>query len=238
MFDYSGRMIRPTNLADLVKNGVLSGATASERNLALLPTVQGLLPHAALQRGTILSCEGRAAVSLALVLAAGPSHAGAWVAVAGFPSLGLAAAVELGIVPSRLVMVAEPADRFNETTWADALAAMIDGFDVLLLGSGAMRVQAAIARRLIARNQARGAVIITVGNSSVFGADFRFEATDTSWRGLGDGHGVADSRQTRVLLSGRRVPRPRHVELLLPAADGRPQLIATHQAATILSPTG
>ena len=55
--------------------------------------------------------------------------------VAGDPAYA-AAAVELGVAPERLVMVAEPAQRFDDAQWADVLAAMIDGFDVVVLGGG------------------------------------------------------------------------------------------------------
>ena len=207
-------------LAELAERGVLSGVVARERTLAVLPVFESLLPGATLQRGSVVSCEGSAAATLALALAAGPSQAGAWVAVAGFPDIGLAATDELGVVPARLVMVAEPTDGFNDATWADVLAAMIDGFDVLLLGPGTLRVRASTARRLVARAQARGAVIITVGANAAFAGDLRFETSQTSWQGLGEGNGVAHGRRALVQLTGRRVPRPRQTELWLPASNG------------------
>jgi hypothetical protein len=215
---------RVTDLAQLAGSGVLSGAAAQQRTLPVLPVFAALLPSATVQRGSVLGCEGPAAVSLALALAAGPSLAGSWVAVAGLPQVGVAAAVELGIAPERLVMVAEPTARFDDAQWAEVLAAMIDGFDVLLVGPGAHGVRTGTARRLQARLQARGAVMVTVaGPGSVpspFGADLRFEAGGAVWQGLGEGHGVARGRRAEVQLSGRRVPRPRRAELWLPGADG------------------
>jgi len=229
-----------TNLAELAERGVLSGVVARERTLAVLPAFESLLPGAVLQRGSVVACEGSAAASLALALAAGPSQEGAWVAVAGFPGVGVAAAAELGVVPARLVMVAEPiADpttRFNDATWADLLAAMIDGFDVLLLGPGTVRIRTGTARRLVARAQARGAVIITVGANAAFAGDLRFDVTQSSWQGLGEGCGVAHGRRARVQLTGRRVPRLRNAELWLPAADG--QVKAMVESVVALCPTG
>ncbi len=222
------------NLAELAERGVLSGFVARERTLAVLPAFEALLPGAVLQRGSVVGCEGTAAVSLALALAAGPSKEGAWVAIAGFPDVGVAAAVELGVVPERLVMVTEPTGSFNDATWADLLAAMIDGFDVLLLGPGTLRVRAGTARRLAARAQARGAVIITIGANAAFGGDLRFDVTQSSWHGLGDGCGVAHGRRARVQLTGRRVPRPRDTELWLPTAEGQIQ----QQSVVALCPTG
>jgi len=208
---------------------------AQQRTISLLPAFEELLPQAVMQRGSVVECAGSAAVSLALALAAGPSLAGAWVGVAGLPHVGVASAVELGVAPERLVMVAEPAQRFDDGQWAEVLAAMIDGFDVLLLGPGAHAVKAVTARRLVARVQSRGAVLLSVsagGTSGVFGADLRFEAMDTVWQGLGNGHGVARGRRASVQLSGRRVPRPRRAEMWLPTADGAVEAVVSIQVAT------
>lgn len=141
----------------------------------------------------------------------------------------MAAAVELGLAPERLVMVAEPAQQFDDAQWADVLAAMIDGFDVLLLGPGVHGVRAGTARRLSARLQQRGAVMFTVagvgGAPGPFGADLRFVATDTAWQGLGEGHGItvtsasASTRRSRVRAA-------RRAELWLPTADGAVEAVS------------
>lgn len=224
----------PTHLSDLAARGLVtraaSGSAAAERTLPLLPVFAALLPSAAVQRGSVVGCSGAAAVSLALAFAAGPSQQGAWVAVVGMPTLGLAAAVEAGVVLERLVAVTEPVDEagavqpFDDTRWADLLAACIDGFDVVLLGPATQQVRPATARRLTARLQSRGAVAVTVG-APVFGADLRFECTASIWQGLGDGHGVAQGRRATVELTGRRVPRARRADCWLPAADGRMSLV-------------
>lgn len=218
----------PTHLSDLAARGLVtratSGTASAERTLPLLSAFSALLPTATVQRGSVVGCAGAAAVSLALAVAAGPSQHGAWVAVAGMPMLGLAAAAEAGVALERLVAVTEPAAAFDDAMWADLLAACIDGFDVVLLGPGTQQVRPGTARRLIARLQSRGAVAITVG-APVFGADLRFECVTSSWAGLGEGHGVARERRTLVELTGRRVPRPRRAEYCLPSVDGRLQLL-------------
>jgi hypothetical protein len=146
------------------------------------------------------------------------------------------------VAPERLVLVAEPTQRFDDGQWAEVLAAMIDGFDVLLLGPGAHAVKAVTARRLVARLQSRGAVLLSVPLSSalagagVFGADLRFEATDAAWQGLGDGHGVARGRRASVQLSGRRVPRPRRAEMWLPTADGAVEAVVALAAVASAQP--
>lgn len=226
----AARVTNPTQLADLAGRGLVtragSATAAQERTLPLLPVFAPLVPQCAVQRGSVVGCVGAAAVTLALAVAAGPSQQGAWVAVAGMPSLGLAAAVEAGVVLERLVAVTEPVDAdgavrpFDDEVWGDLLAACIDGFDVVLLGPGAQQVRPATARRLVARLQARGAVAVTVG-APVFGADLRFECTAATWMGLGDGHGVAQARRAQLALSGRRVPQERRLDCWLPAADGQ-----------------
>ena len=203
-------------------SGVVSGAVAHERTLPVLPAFTPLLTTG-VQRGSVVACTGTAGVSLALSVAAGPSQAGSWVGVAGLPELGLAAAAEMGIALERLVQVVEPAgDRWSDGQWGDLLAALVDGFDIVLLGHGARRVRPAVARRVVARLQARGAVLVVV-DAPVFGGDLRLTATELVWEGLGDGHGVARSRRVTVCLEGRRVPRPRHAGLWLPAHDGQPR---------------
>ena len=233
---------RQTNLAQLAGSGLLSGVAAPLRTLPVLPAFGELLPGAVIQRGSVVGCQGSSAVSLALALAAGPSLAGAWVGVTGLPSLGVAAAVELGVAPERLVMVAEPAQRFGDAQWADVLAAMIDGFDVLLLGPDAFGVRAGTARRLVARLQSRGAVLLAaVGAGAVpspFGADLQFDATDVGWQGLGEGHGVARGRRAHVQLSGRRVPRTRSAQLWLPAADGTVESVSSIASARSVDGSG
>jgi len=236
----------PTNLADLTARGVVSGAlagvTARERTLPLLPAFAEVLAQAAVQRGSVLACSGTASVSLALALAAGPSAEGAWVAVAGLPSLGLAAAAELGVALDRLVAVVEPVgaegapEPFDDGLWGDALAALIDGFDVVVLGPGTQRVRPGTARRLLARLQARGAVAITIG-APVFGADLQLAATHTAWAGLGQGHGVARARMVRVEASGRRLARARHAHLWLPGPDGTVQVVVADPAGTSTAST-
>ena len=225
--------MQPTHLADLAARGLVtraaSGNAAAERTLPLLPVFRPLVPQGAVQRGSVVGCEGGAAVSLALAFAAGPSQEGAWVAVAGLPGLGLAAAAEAGVVLERLVAVTEPVaadgtpEPFDDTRWADLLAACIDGFDVVVLGPGTRHVRQGTARRLVARLQARGAVAVTVG-APVFGPDLRLHGAAPQWVGLGEGHGVARGRRLEVSLSGRRVPRDRHAVCWLPAADGSPRL--------------
>lgn len=151
---------------------------------------------------------------MALALAAAPSREGAWVGVAGLPELGICAAADIGVALERLVMVT------GDPSWVDVLAAMIDGFDVVVVGHRAGKLGAGAVRRLQARAQSRGVVMLTVGVPAL-GADLQLTADDDKWVGLGDGYGVAAGRHVEVELAGRRMPRPRRTTVLLPDANGR-----------------
>ena len=73
------------------------------------------------------------------------------------------------------------------------------------------RLGAGPVRRLQARAQSRGVVMLAVG-APAFNADLRLTAEDEEWVGLGNGHGVASGRRVKVELGGRRMPRPRRAD--------------------------
>ena len=131
--------VRPTDLA-------------RDRRLPVLAAFDALLPASGLRRGITVAVDARpgvaGATSLALALAAGASQAGSWVAAVGLGSLGLVAASELGVAFERLVLVADPGR--ERAGWASVVAALVDGFDVVLVAAEG-RLRAADARRLVAR---------------------------------------------------------------------------------------
>jgi len=215
-------VMNPTSLTDVARLA-RPVALAREHLLPLVAALRGLVPDAGLARGSTVVVDGTgAAVSLALAVAAGPSAAGAWVAVVGRDDLGLAAAAEAGIVIERLALVAEPpADQ-----WATVVAALIGAVDVVVVGPG-HRVRAADARRLAARARERGTVLVQAGGRRATGsapgleADLRLTVVAAQWQGLGDGHGHLQARRLTVEASGRRrAARPRRAELWLPDPDG------------------
>ena len=110
---------------------------ARDRRLPVLPALAGLLPGGGLRRGTTVAVGAAAgatgATSLALALAAGPSQAGSWVAAVGLGSLGLVAGAGMGVALERLVLVSDPHDRPG---WAPVVAALVDGFDIVLVAGG------------------------------------------------------------------------------------------------------
>ncbi len=205
-----------------------SATMTADRVVPVHPALANVLPQGLVQ-GCTVGCTGSSATSLALLMVAEASRHGAWVGIAGLPHLGVQAAGAAGVDVERLVAVREQR-RFDDGTWGQILAAMVDGFDLVLVGPG-VQVRAGTARRLQARAQPRGAVLVLAGEVSGFTTDLQVRA-DAEWDGLGDGHGHLRSRRVNVEVHGRRVPRPRHDELWFPALDGRIVSVRDSDSAT------
>lgn len=193
--------------------GVVSGASlASARTLPVSPLLDAILPS--LQRGSTIACTGPASVGIAMVLAGAASQAGSWIVVAGQPTLGVQATADAGINLGRLVAV--PGGSIPPQGWAEILAAMVDGFDVVILGSALSGLRTSVGRRIQARAQARGVVLVTIGRHPSIGSDVQIDTGPARWSGIGEGFGVALARQFEVEVRGRRIPRPRQACLQWP----------------------
>ncbi len=191
---------------------------AGERALPVAAALTALCPDGLRRGSTVAVAGGAGSTSLALVLLAGPSAAGSWVAVAGVPTLGLAAAAGFGVVLGRLVVVSQP----PPPSCATVLSTLVDAFDIVL-ARPPQRVRAADARRLVARARERGSVLLVASGDDRWPepVDLRLTAVATTWEGLGDGHGHLRARRVTVQVSGRRAAaRTRRVELWLPAPGG------------------
>jgi hypothetical protein len=191
-----------------------------ERRLPVLPALEGLVPGGGLRRGTTVSVGSAVggATSLALALVAEASQRGSWVAGVGLPSLGLVAADELGVALERLVLVAAP----ERDAWGGVVAALVDGFDLVVLHAGRTGVRPADARRLVARARERGAVLLQLGSGWAEAADVQLEVTRARWEGIDDGHGRLLARKVRVVGGGRgEAAQPRRLDLWLPDEGGQ-----------------
>ncbi|MEV7091579.1 hypothetical protein AB0M80_01935 [Amycolatopsis sp. NPDC051045] len=185
-------------------------ARATGRVLPVVPALAGLLPDAGLRRGSTVAVHG--GTSLLLALLAEATARGAWAAVAGLPSLGLAAAAEYGVDLARLALVPRPGVELPAV-----IAALLDGVD--LVAVHAETVQAAVARRLSARARHRGAVLLSVGAWP--GADVQLSCRRLPWSGPEEGYGHLRERRAVVRAQGRgAAARPVSAELRLPAAGG------------------
>jgi hypothetical protein len=188
--------------------------------LPVAAPLQPLLPEGALARGRTVACRGVAATSLAVALAAEAATAGAWLAVVDVPWLGVEAVAELGVPLERLVRVdpGETAGSFGGA-WADLVAAVLDGFE-LVVTRVPRRLSAAVLRRVLARMQARESVLLAIGEPGPLVPDVAIDASAAVWEGVADGWGHLRGRRVTVTATGRRVPRTRRTELWLPGPDG------------------
>jgi hypothetical protein len=186
---------------------------ARHRTLPVVDPLAPLLPSGALVRGQTVACRGVAAPSLALALAVEATATGSWLAVVDVPWLGVEAAAELGVPLERLVRV----DARAAGDWADLTAAVLDGFEVVITRIP-RRLDTGARRRVQARVKAREAVLLAVGDPP--GVDVVMEASAPVWEGVEQGWGHLRGRRVTVESSGRRVPRPRRVDLWLPAPGG------------------
>ncbi|SFQ28578.1 hypothetical protein [Amycolatopsis rubida] len=189
-----------------------------------LPVAGPLAALGGLRRGTTVSVAG--STSLLLSLLAAPTTNGAWAALVGMPSAGIAAAAELGVALRRLVLVPRPG--------ADAAAvagALLDGLDIVVLGGPLCRtVSAAAAARFSRRARNRGAVLIAAGPWP--GADVALRCEPGRWHGAAtDGHGRLVHRDAVVRRDGRRAAEAA-VAVRLPGPDGTVAAAAPSPAET------
>ena len=193
-------------------------ALAGERVLPVLAALEPLFPARGLRRGSVVTVGG--STSLALSLLAAASGEGSWCAAVGLPSLGLAAAAELGVALERFPLVASPRRGSGAGGWGWVVAALVDAVDVVLARPQSP-VKAADARRLTARVRERGAVLVVCGDGWPERAEVRLDVVSSVWEGIGQGHGRLLGRRVEVVAGGRgAAARERRVPLWLPHPEG------------------
>lgn len=232
------------SLAELARS-VAPPTLAGDRQLPVLGVLAPLFTGGGLRRGSVVTVDG--STSLALALAVGPTAVGSWCAVVGYPALGIVAAAELGLDLGRLALVPRPAAKRGPGDWAWVVAALVDGFDVVLAWPPSKApVRAVDARRLAARTRERGAVLIVVkppksGVGTREGtergwpdaADLGLRVIRSEWHGLGAGHGHLRARRIEVVAAGRgAAARPRQASMWLPGTNFGVEPIAPSGADT------
>ena len=218
-------------------------ALARERSLPVHPalapifgsTVETPGSMSGLIRGHTVACVGSAAMSCALALAVAPTQTGSWVAIVGIPHIGITAAQHLGVALERTMFVAVPEPVTTKTATQQtapqqtssrsdligALSALVDGVDMIIVSRRLMTsLPSAVVRRLQARSQSRGTVLLIVGDPGSVTVDVRLTARSEHWHGLGNGHGHLQRRLVALELDGRRCGRPRRHSLWLPNDHG------------------
>jgi hypothetical protein len=199
-------------------------AAAAGPTAELLPVaapLDGLFPGGGLARGTVVGVEGSVWLALG-VMARASTETGSWCAVVGHYHLGPAAAAEIGVDLTRLVLVPSPGN--NGPT---VVAALLDGVDIVLYHA-VRDVRPADARRLAARARERRSVLLVTGRPWPEAVDLRLRVTDTEWTGLHSGYGRIAARHCRVSARGRgSAARERRVTATLPELGAPPAAVAT-----------
>jgi hypothetical protein len=201
---------------------------ARERTLPVAAAFRGVLPDDGLARGRTFACSGVADWSIAFALASEAVGRGSWVAAIDVPALGAEAVAELGVTLDRLVRI----DARSTASWAEVVAAAIDGFDLVVASVPAG--SASVVRRIQTRVKARGSVLVLVGESAA--ADVQLHTARPVWERAAGGDGHLRARRVRLEVAGRRMPQPRRVDLLLPGPAGGVEAVAPAVAASAEAP--
>ena len=213
--------MQPAALSDLVKRASeltteVTGLGA-DRILPVGEQFQTLLPGYGLRRGSVVGITGAVSgtTSLLLALLSAASRSGSWCAVVGVPTMGYVAAAETGVVLERLALVPNPGP-----DWPNVVAALIDGFDVVVISVGRVasgRVAASVCAQMAARARRRGSVLVPFG-SGWEGAEVTLSLGDSGgWQGVGEGVG----RQVTITSHGRGAAAlGRQAHVWLPAPGG------------------
>ena len=177
--------------------------------------LRAMFPEGGLVRGRTVLCSGDAAVAMALRVVSSATQAGSWLGIVGVHNVGVQAASEHGVALQRVVFV-QPAS--SRTEWVNTVAAVADGFDVLML-EVPHGITEADARRVQTRIQARRNALVLIGGTqqsavqSVFQPDVIINTATTKWYGIERGAGYVQGRDVQVAVSGRRVPKARQHSL-------------------------
>jgi hypothetical protein len=98
--------------------------------LPVPPELRVMFPEGGLVRGRTVLCSGDAAVAMALRVVSSATQAGSWLGIVGVHNVGVQAASEHGVALQRVVFVQPSSSR---TEWVSTVAAVADGFDLLML---------------------------------------------------------------------------------------------------------
>lgn len=176
--------------------GAMQARTLGARTLPTAPSLAPLLPGGALKAGVAYAVQG--SLTLAMLLAAGPSAAGAWCAVVGVPDFGIEAAAALGIALDRLVLVPSPGEH-----WLAITAQIAEVVPIVLAAPPARGASPAETARLASRLRQRGSTLVAVGAWS--GAEATLTAQGGGWIGIGAGWGYLRGREVDVVVTAREV---------------------------------
>jgi hypothetical protein len=240
MFEYGG-MSSASAAATLELSELADGSAVSEHAVSELrarirsmqatkldtrlvpthPAIAGLLPGGAIKQGATYSVAHSATLLMAML--AGPSAAGSWCGVVGVPEFGIEAASSFGIDLDRLVLVPNPGDQ-----WLAVTAAIADVMGIVVTRPPKRASDGNLAR-LAARLRQRGSTLIVLGSWPQ--SEALLSLSESSWSGIGEGHGHLAARQVTVTVSTRFGGRPRSARLWLPDPELKFTSVAPEESA-------
>ncbi|WP_022916502.1 hypothetical protein [Ruania albidiflava] len=207
----------PSSAADPAQEVDALPRVDPEEILPVPPALAGLFPEGGVRRGSTVQVSGGMSVLLALAAAAMGEES--WCALVDLPDAGLAAAATLGLVLERVVVVPRPGPEAPVV-----LAAVADGFDVLVLGRGAGLAERD-RRSLTSRLRVRGAVLLTT--AAWPGADVVLRAVSRTWQGVGRGDGLLRTGVLELAARHRRFPTELTARVQLGSAGLAPAGLGT-----------
>jgi hypothetical protein len=205
MFDYIGVSPKatPSRIHELQQHVQRMQGSAISRTLESLPGLSGVIQ---LRTGETYAVDSP---SLAMAMVAGASQAGEWIAIVGAPELGLEAAAGFGIDLERTVVVPHPGE-----LWLSVTAGLLDVASIVIV-KPSVPVSAQQAERLKSRLRLKDTALVCWGEWPR--SDATLTITESSWLGLGRGHGRLTAR--RVVVSIRQGGPVRRIQLWLPGLD-------------------
>jgi len=201
----------------LLATRVQPTSASATRVLPVLPPLRELLPDGGLRRGSTISVTADlagGATTLALALTAATSAAGSWCVAVGLSDIGALAAHDLRLDLRRVALVPWPGRHV-----IDAVAALIEGVDVVLL-KPPPHLRPVLVRRLVARLRDRRAVLVILRDGTQWpeSCDIDLQVESARWVAVGPGEDCLRRRLATVTVTGRRiVTGPRQHQLWLPA---------------------
>jgi hypothetical protein len=217
------------------KPGLVLAAGLADPALTFKPPLpvpgclSGLLPENLIKRGSVVGLFGTetGSTSLALSILEVATRMDWSTAVVGLTDLDWAAAQEFGVSFDRLFLVPHPAGRGPEVA-----GALIDGFDLVVLGPiAAMPMR--LADRLATRARQRRTVLLLLAGELdgtpgswrrswwPVPCDISLTVTANHWEGIGQGYGHLTHRQIDVAVAGRRIrPATSTIRLQVPVSPG------------------
>ncbi|MCS6710643.1 hypothetical protein JSY14_00880 [Brachybacterium sp. EF45031] len=175
-----------------------------------------LVPHGSLRAGSTVAVSGEASTSLLLALAVAAAGEDAWCAIAGLPDLGLRAALDAGLDPTRLALITGCSVE-ERPQLPQVLSAVVDGVGVVVLGPR-LQLPPALWRSLTSRARAQDSLVLAATPPGR--ADLHLSTAAGQWEGLGSGSGRLRRRHLEVEATGRGIAGRRRASVLLPQVQG------------------